>query len=87
MYSQLCQRRTCLFGTWKRAGNHFVRNGVDFVNVVFDILLVNPWSKFLGKEIPEGPIPHDNKTGDKNFIEEYIWKSEFFKVKFCKVFF
>ena len=41
-----------------------------------------PLCKFLGKEVPEVPIPHDNKTGDSKFIEEYAWKSEFMKVSF-----
>jgi hypothetical protein len=38
-----------------------------------------PLCKFLGKPIPDKPIPHDNKTGDKKFMEEYIFKSEFGK--------
>ena len=43
-----------------------------------------PLCKFLGKEVPEGPIPHDNKTGDSKFIEEYAWKSKFMKVSYFK---
>merc|ERR1711990_1089318 len=36
-----------------------------------------PLCKFLNCPIPEGPIPHDNRTGDTKFIEEYAWKSKF----------
>ena len=36
-----------------------------------------PLCKFLGKPIPNIPIPHENKTGDLNFIEEYFMKSEY----------
>ena len=39
-----------------------------------------PLCKFLGKKVPAGPIPHDNRTGDHKFIEEYAWKSGFMKV-------
>jgi len=36
-----------------------------------------PLCKFLNCPIPDGPIPHDNRTGDTKFIEEYAWKSDF----------
>lgn len=35
-----------------------------------------PLCKFLNCPIPETPIPHDNRTGDTKFIEEYAWKSD-----------
>ena len=31
-----------------------------------------PLCKFMGKPIPDGPIPHDNKTGDSKFLEDYF---------------
>ena len=34
--------------------------------------------KFLNLPIPEGPIPHENKTGT-NWMLEYGWQSDFFK--------
>ena len=39
-----------------------------------------PLCEFLGKPIPDGPIPHDNKTGDKKFFGDYLFKSNFMKV-------
>ena len=38
-----------------------------------------PLCNFLGKKVPEGMIPHDNESFDRNFIEEY-WKNDFMKV-------
>ena len=38
-----------------------------------------PLCAFLGKEIPKEPFPHDNKTGDIQFIEKYAHKSNFFE--------
>lgn len=34
-----------------------------------------PLCKFMGKPIPEGPIPHDNKTGDEKFLNDYFFDS------------
>ena len=31
-----------------------------------------PLCKFLNCPIPEGPIPHDNRTGDTKFIEGLV---------------
>ena len=39
-----------------------------------------PLCKFLGHPVPEKPIPHDNKTGDTDFVENYVNKSKLFKV-------
>jgi len=36
-----------------------------------------PLCKFLGKPVPNEPIPHENKTGDKKYIEAYMYESEF----------
>ena len=33
-----------------------------------------PLCSFLGKEIPDEPIPHDNKTGDVEFVRNYVHK-------------
>ena len=30
----------------------------------------DPLCKFLGKPIPDSPIPHDNKTGDTGVISK-----------------
>ena len=38
-----------------------------------------PLCKFLGKPIPDKPIPHDNKTEDINFIEDMFMASDFGK--------
>ena len=38
-----------------------------------------PLCKFLNHKIPTGPIPHDNRTGDTEFIENYAFKTKFFK--------
>ena len=34
-----------------------------------------PLCKFMGKPVPEGPIPHDNKTGDEKFLNDYFFGS------------
>ena len=39
-----------------------------------------PLCAFLDKPIPDGPIPHDNRTGDPKFMNEYLVESDFFKV-------
>ena len=39
-----------------------------------------PLCAFLDKPIPDGPIPHDNRTGDTKFMEEYTFENELFKV-------
>jgi len=38
-----------------------------------------PLCDFLGKPIPNEPIPHDNRTGDTKFAEEYAFKTKMFK--------
>ena len=38
-----------------------------------------PLCTFLNKPIPEGPIPHDNKTGDTKFIEKYAHETDIMK--------
>ena len=38
-----------------------------------------PLCKFLGKPVPDIPIPHDNVTGDSKFIEKYIFESDYGK--------
>ena len=38
-----------------------------------------PLCKFLNKPIPSEPIPHDNRTGDKEFMERYILNKPIFK--------
>ena len=35
-----------------------------------------PLCSFLNHPIPTTPIPHDNKTGDQRFMENYIYKSQ-----------
>ena len=37
-----------------------------------------PLCSFLGKEIQEGPIPHDNKTGDEEFILNYLYRHKLY---------
>jgi len=34
-----------------------------------------PLCAFLDKPIPNGPIPHDNKTGDVQFLNDYFFES------------
>jgi len=38
-----------------------------------------PLCKFLGKPVPNTPIPHDNKTGDTKFMEEYFFTTDYAK--------
>ena len=40
-----------------------------------------PLCKFLEKAVPEEPFPHDNKTGDMEYIDKYAHKSDFFQRK------
>ena len=37
-----------------------------------------PLCLFLDKEIPDEPFPHDNKTGDVEFMRNYIYKHKMF---------
>ena len=37
-----------------------------------------PLCEFLGKPIPEGPIAHDNKTGDPEWIRNYGFRHKMF---------
>ena len=30
-----------------------------------------PICEFLDKSVPEGPIPHDNRTGDVKFMDDF----------------
>ena len=39
-----------------------------------------PLCKFLDKPIPEGPIPHDNKTWDPEWIRNYGFGHKMFAV-------
>ena len=39
-----------------------------------------PLCTFLGKEIPNEPIPHDNKTGDVEFIRNYAYRTNIYAV-------
>ena len=43
-----------------------------------------PLCKFLNKPIPNEPIPHDNRTGDKEFMERYILNKPIFKEVFIR---
>ena len=45
---------------------------------------VDPKRQFLDLPIPEGPIPHENKTGT-DWMRQYGWQSDFFKssMKMC----
>jgi hypothetical protein len=38
-----------------------------------------PLCKCLGKPIPDKRIPHDNKTGDTGFVQNYFYESEYGK--------
>ena len=39
-----------------------------------------PLYSFLGKKVPKGPIPHDNKTGDVEFIRNYAYRTNIYAV-------
>ena len=39
-----------------------------------------PLCDFLGKPVPDCPIPHDNKTGDSEFIENLFKESGVWKL-------
>ena len=51
-----------------------------------DLLVCNlkdgwePLCNFLGKPIPDGPIPHDNKTWDIEWMRNYGYKHKMFAV-------
>ena len=51
-----------------------------------DILIWNvkdgwePLCSFLGKEVPDGPIPHENRTGDIEYIRNYLYKHKMYAV-------
>ena len=32
-----------------------------------------PLCKFLDAPVPSSPLPHDNKTGDSKFVENYVF--------------
>ena len=38
-----------------------------------------PLCKFLGQPIPDGPIPHDNKTGDPNALDKIFFDSPYWE--------
>ena len=39
-----------------------------------------PLCLFLGKEVPDGPIPHENRTGDIEYIRNYLYKHKMYAV-------
>ena len=39
-----------------------------------------PLCNFLGKKVPVEPIPHDNKTGDVEFVRNLCYKSDIYAV-------
>ena len=39
-----------------------------------------PLCQFLQKPNPNVPVPHDNRTGDMEYVEKYAYKSKFFQV-------
>lgn len=41
-----------------------------------------PLCKFLNKDVPDIPIPHENKTGEKKWLEKYFFESNFGKEMF-----
>ena len=47
-----------------------------------------PLCDFLDKPIPAEPIPTNNTTGDKQFMEDYFFKSDLYKksISFFKVY-
>ena len=40
----------------------------------------DPLCSFLDKPIPEGPIPHENRTGDIEWIQNYGYKHKIFEI-------
>jgi len=38
-----------------------------------------PLCKFLNKPIPDQPIPHDNKTGDVEYVQKHLHQSRLMK--------
>ena len=39
-----------------------------------------PLCTFLGKEIPVGPIPHENQTGDLEWMRNYGYRTNIYAV-------
>ena len=39
-----------------------------------------PLCNFLGKEIPDGPIPHENKTGDVEWLRNHGYRTNIYAV-------
>ena len=39
-----------------------------------------PLCACLDKPTQDGPLPHDNRTGDPKFMKEWAYESDFFKV-------
>ena len=66
----------------------FVKHNLYVESVVpkEDLLIWNvkdgwkPLCSFLGKQIPDGPIPHENKTGDIEYIQNYVYKQKMYAV-------
>ena len=40
-----------------------------------------PLCEFLGKPVPDTQLPHDNRTGDKEFVQKYAYENHYFKDK------
>jgi len=38
-----------------------------------------PLCKFLGKSIPTNPFPYDNRTGDAEFVADYVFKTKIWR--------
>ena len=39
-----------------------------------------PLCSFLNKEVPDGPMPHENKTGDIEYLRNYVYKHKMYGV-------
>ena len=69
-----------------RTHNEYVKSAVRKE----DLLIWNvkdgwePLCSFLGKEIPNHPVPHDNKGGDMKWNENYASKCKTFVACFSK---
>ena len=44
-----------------------------------------PLCEFLNCSVPPIPIPHDNRTGDTKYVEEFVFKSDFMKRSLIKM--